>query len=142
MQEEQPPLFDLPPGKAKKKKVESLGHPSVSIGYKKYLLSPEWKKKREKAFRILGRKCIRCDRTVGIEVHHKNYRNLYKETSADVEILCSICHPAADSKRERETAFSTYLDTKYGDNASYYDTPEEHEEFCDWLERKHDWPDS
>lgn len=135
--EKQTPLFDnLPPANIKKKMPQSLGPPSRPMGYNKYILSPGWKKKREKAFRLLGRKCSRCNSTVGLEVHHKTYNHLYKETSADVDILCSKCHPSADSEREIETAFGTYLSTKYGDYAHRCDEEREYEEFRDWLERK------
>ena len=138
--ENQLPLFDdIPAKKYKKYKRQSLGPESKHTSYKEYINSYEWRKKREKAFELLGRECMRCSEKENLIVHHRNYDNLYRETTDDVEILCKRCHPSADYHRALEKGFSTYLDNRYGDAAHlYWDDEAEYEQFCEWVENKDD----
>jgi len=66
--------------------------------YHKYLdyinSDPNWKKFRESILTLRGHKCERCGSSKQLQVHHKNYKNLYKETAQDVELLCKVCHKA------------------------------------------------
>lgn len=132
--EEQLSLFnDMPIIKRAKKEDFSLGPRSVPIGYSEYIRSPDWKKKREKAFKLLGKKCNRCNSKEFLEVHHVNYKNLYKETKYDVEILCYKCHHHADREREIRTGYNTWLINCYGESAHLYDNEESYEEFLDYI---------
>ena len=63
--------------------------------YKKYLRSPEWKKKKLALFKKRGYKCERCGRTKKLHVHHLHYRTIYKERQKDLKILCAKCHKRA-----------------------------------------------
>jgi 5-methylcytosine-specific restriction endonuclease McrA len=50
-----------------------------------------------------GGKCVDCGE-LGVEVHHKTYRRLFKEKLEDLELLCSGCHLKPEKhpwKRER-----------------------------------------
>ena len=60
--------------------------------YKEYLLSPEWKEFRKKAFEHYGRKCSKCKRTKNLQVHHLHYKNIFNEQLTDVVILCRKHH--------------------------------------------------
>ncbi len=60
--------------------------------YKVYLQSVEW---REKAKTIMERdnnKCVVCNSTDKIQVHHKTYDRLYDEEPDDLITLCYVCH--------------------------------------------------
>jgi len=139
---EQPSLFEgVPSKKEKKLNTFFLGPRSKPIGYRKYISSHEWRKKRERAFEILGKKCNRCGSTVNLEVHHRDYDNLYNETITDVEIVCGRCHERADDERIAgaiiDAAYTTWLDKIYGEGMSEYHMNESTwEEFLVWYESK------
>lgn len=63
--------------------------------YRKYLLSPKWKKKKLALFKRRGYKCERCGDTKKLHVHHLTYKNIYKERQKDLKILCAKCHRRA-----------------------------------------------
>lgn len=60
--------------------------------YKKYLLSKEWQRVRIRAFEFYQNNCCKCGGRYNLQVHHRNYKNLYKETMIDVLLLCEDCH--------------------------------------------------
>lgn len=60
--------------------------------YKKYLLSKEWQRVRIRAFDFYQNNCCKCGGRYNLQVHHRNYKNLYKETMIDVLLLCEYCH--------------------------------------------------
>lgn len=59
--------------------------------YIKYLNSEQWKKKRIE-FITKYKKCEKCQSTINLELHHKNYKSLFKEKEKDLALLCSKCH--------------------------------------------------
>ena len=60
--------------------------------YKEYLSSPQWAKKKREAHAHFGGKCCCCGSTYRLQLHHKHYRTLFRETMADLELLCIGCH--------------------------------------------------
>lgn len=60
--------------------------------YHNYMLSPDWKAKREEAFLFYGRKCQACEKTKTLHVHHADYEKLGYEPMSDLRILCGRCH--------------------------------------------------
>ncbi len=62
--------------------------------YGDYLASDHWRQTRLEALRHSRFRCHECGATGRLEVHHKNYDNLYWETLADLEVLCRECHQA------------------------------------------------
>jgi hypothetical protein len=65
----------------------------ASRDYHRYHKSPEWQAKRQEAFRIHGRKCLRCGSKWQLEINHLHYRTLFREDAKfDLEVLCHSCH--------------------------------------------------
>jgi 5-methylcytosine-specific restriction endonuclease McrA len=60
--------------------------------YYEYLQSYDWRKKRKIALEFYGRNCCLCGSTHSIQVHHRNYKNLFKENMEDLILLCESCH--------------------------------------------------
>ncbi len=60
--------------------------------YKEYLLSDEWAAIRNDLYTVRGRNCERCGSDKNLQVHHKNYKNIFHEEPSDLEILCNGCH--------------------------------------------------
>jgi 5-methylcytosine-specific restriction endonuclease McrA len=60
--------------------------------YKEYLNSKEWSEIKLDLYANRGKKCERCRNTKFLQVHHKHYRNIFKEEPEDLEILCNACH--------------------------------------------------
>jgi hypothetical protein len=130
--------FDFNCSKSTETKKETnclLGPKSARMGYKIYIRSLDWQKKREKAFEILGRKCAICEKESNLEVHHKSYENLYEERINDVVILCIVCHPTEDFDRAVAKGYETWLSNKYGERADMYDDDISHEKFLDYIYR-------
>lgn len=65
---------------------------SKSWTYHEYLASPAWAKKRRKALKHYGHRCTVCGSRLKLEVHHRHYRTLYRESVADLDVLCHDCH--------------------------------------------------
>ena len=63
----------------------------MNNSYKKYLNSEEWLKIRLDIIQT-RKKCERCGSKNKLEVHHKHYKNIFKEEPEDLELLCRRCH--------------------------------------------------
>jgi len=126
------------PQKKKKDNNPLLGPKSRHVGYKQYIQSKEWKKKRQVALKAANYQCSRCGSKDNLQVHHLDYKYLYKERLHNVRVLCKRCHGVADTQREDDTAFETYVSKKYGDDYILYDEQGVYEEFENWCRRKED----
>ena len=62
------------------------------IAYDDYLKTKHWKYFREKSIEDKNYKCEQCESSYELDVHHKNYDCLGKETFSDVKVLCIDCH--------------------------------------------------
>ena len=63
------------------------------MSYPDYLKTDHWKAIRLKIYQAqLNPKCAICDSTKELNIHHKTYDNLWRETSFDLVILCRGCH--------------------------------------------------
>jgi 5-methylcytosine-specific restriction endonuclease McrA len=60
--------------------------------YNDYLLSPEWKSKREKVLVFWGHRCALCNSPIRVEVHHRTYDRMGQELMTDLIPLCDKCH--------------------------------------------------
>ena len=64
-----------------------------SESYRRYLLTNHWKGRRKLAIRVLGKTCSICGRSVeNPQVHHKDYRRLWREQVKDLCIVHRTCH--------------------------------------------------
>lgn len=66
--------------------------------YKKYLQSPEWKGTAEKVRKRDGNRCVVCNKTKNLQVHHRTYDRIYEENLSDLTTLCDGCHDLFSKK--------------------------------------------
>lgn len=98
-------LKESAPRKPKKSKQTKAG--KIKPGqkdwdeYNKYLLSPEWRLFRQKAFKHYGKICIKCGSKKYLQVHHLHYKNLFHEKLEDVLILCEPCHMKVHNRKSK-----------------------------------------
>lgn len=85
---------------AAKRSKKRRNTPRVFTSYAEYLKSPQWQKKRRRALKKYGKVCSVCGTTERLQVHHKHYKTLYRESVDDLAILCAGCH--ANHHEERE----------------------------------------
>lgn len=83
--------------------------------YYEYLQSPEWKIFRQLALDTLGHSCGKCGNKKDLQVHHKHYRNIFKENISDVMILCKPCH----KKTHRDKALKNPKPLTFMRHANY-----------------------
>ena len=60
--------------------------------YHKYLRSWAWKQKRKEILKYYKYQCQKCKTREKLQIHHLNYRSLYREKMKDVLVLCCSCH--------------------------------------------------
>lgn len=66
---------------------------SQRYAYDAYMASPEWKATRAERILLDGGKCVRCDSSSQLQVHHRNYDRFGDgELTSDLETLCKRCH--------------------------------------------------
>jgi uncharacterized protein YlaI len=68
------------------------------IPYEEYLFSAHWKHFSGEAIKFARYKCQLCDNNNSLNVHHKNYKNLGRETFNDTIVLCNDCHRMVHNK--------------------------------------------
>jgi hypothetical protein len=65
------------------------------VPYDKYIRSSWWVRRRQQALDDAGRCCEHCglhESIVRLNVHHRNYKRLYRERRRDLVVLCVNCH--------------------------------------------------
>lgn len=73
----------------------------VNEGYKKYINSKQWYRKRERWLELADYECQWCSNTQTVlQIHHLTYKNFYHEKDEDVIVLCRACHKYADRIRK------------------------------------------
>lgn len=64
-----------------------------NMPYKLYLETEHWKHFRAETLKFAQYKCQLCNsKDTELNVHHKNYDNVGRETFNDVIVLCKLCH--------------------------------------------------
>jgi 5-methylcytosine-specific restriction endonuclease McrA len=113
--------------------------------YEAYIRSTRWKNMRKDILRIRDR-CEGCGTKHFLELHHKTYERLGRESPSDLEVLCRSCHERADRERERhvvarsvrarfDAGLETFATKKYGEDWHQREDEERvAEEFEKWLE--------
>jgi hypothetical protein len=64
----------------------------LDMDYNKYLSTYHWKHFRKEAYKFYNYECSLCKSKDNLNLHHKNYDNLGRETFNDVILLCNKCH--------------------------------------------------
>lgn len=65
---------------------------SMDAKYEAYLLSPEWKAKREQRLTISNHSCSACTASRNVHVHHLTYERIFNENMEDLLPLCEEHH--------------------------------------------------
>lgn len=73
----------------------------MSVEYREYIKSKEWKAKAKAAKRRVNYCCEKCGNLKPehlLHAHHLTYERLGKEREEDVMVLCANCHARAHGK--------------------------------------------
>lgn len=65
------------------------------LPYADYLLSDDWRRKRDRLIEAAGHRCQLCNAPsseVNLNVHHRTYERLGHEADGDLIVLCEECH--------------------------------------------------
>jgi len=60
--------------------------------YAEYLKTTEWRRVRDRALKLAGYTCSRCQSPRELQVHHLTYARVGAEEDRDLEVLCRGCH--------------------------------------------------
>lgn len=66
--------------------------------YEDYLLSPQWKSKKEQVFNRSGGKCEVCEINEATTAHHLTYEHLCCEPLDELMAVCDFCHDVLHGK--------------------------------------------
>lgn len=80
------------------------GDELAEMRYADYLLTPEWKARREAVLEWAAHSCQVCSRTDGLHVHHRTYVRRGQERPADLIVLCGDCHALFHGKLPAQDA--------------------------------------
>lgn len=80
------------PRKKGKKRKKLKRSALQKMTYLEYISSFFWKKRRSEFLKRYGNRCVACDVTKRIIVHHMTYRHLKKERDEELAPLCWDCH--------------------------------------------------
>lgn len=87
--------------------------------YQEYLLSKEWKEKRNQLLKIVWNKCEACESTEMLICHHGSYDKVWYEPFHHLFILCDNCHNEYHSTPEIGISILTtsmFISSKLGYN--------------------------
>ena len=71
-----------------------------------YLNSDHWKNLRKEKLAQSPR-CEKCKTYLSLDVHHKEYRNLYDVSLKDLQTLCRLCHDKEHKIKKSNAAPNT-----------------------------------
>lgn len=64
----------------------------MRVDYRTYIRSSEWYARRQMILDMALHRCMLCDSSKDLQVHHRTYARLGKEHPADLIALCDNCH--------------------------------------------------
>lgn len=85
-----------PPSPTHKEKIEIW-----KADMERYYKSAYWFNVRKEALRLSGYRCIECDTTMYLQIHHLNYDNVGEELQEYLQVLCHSCHSKLHRAKER-----------------------------------------
>ena len=62
------------------------------VSYMEYLQTGHWQTLRKEVLEKAGYRCMLCNGTGILNVHHRTYERLWGELPEDVIVLCGHCH--------------------------------------------------
>lgn len=74
-----------------------------------YLNSQTWKAKRELVLARDGYKCVCCDSTASLNIHHIRYDKVPNEPISDLVSLCRSCHIQLHEDLGYPQTYETYM---------------------------------
>jgi hypothetical protein len=77
---------------SKEQAIDEISKLAWKECYYKYLLSDEWKEKRDIAYKRFSYRCAICNSDNKINAHHRTYENVGDESQDDLTVLCEKCH--------------------------------------------------
>lgn len=93
--------------------------PEQRAQYHKYLNSAQWKEKRKFALEFYGNRCGLCGSKYDLEIHHRSYKNIFRELMEDLMILCETCH----KRHHRNEVLKNGKKSRYMKDPNYDTTP-------------------
>lgn len=73
-------------------RIMNTDDPAFWQAYEKYLIGPEWKKKREKVLARSSHVCEGCGEGEATQVHHLSYEHVGDEYLFELVAVCEACH--------------------------------------------------
>ena len=73
-------------------------------GYRAYLHSPAWQRRRQAALARAGWRCEDCGHTERLQVHHVTRERWGDEADQDLRVLCARCHARRRGRRPTRLA--------------------------------------
>lgn len=81
--------------------------------YKAHIASEEWRATKLWVKAYYGYRCVVCNSTHRLQVHHKSYENFGNEPLSDLELVCEKCHVALHAlHKENKPSLSLELATE------------------------------
>lgn len=74
-----------------------------------YLLTPWWRRRRDRALRRAAFRCSRCETKRELQVHHRTYATVGNEADADLDVLCRSCHEGHRVDESRRQDLGVYI---------------------------------
>ena len=74
--------------------------------YDRYLLSPEWRKKKAKTHRRDGYKCVVCSKSKLRDTHHLTYKRVFVEKISDLVTLSPMHHRQVHERAKKKSELS------------------------------------
>jgi len=78
--------------KKKKNKIKRIKQKEFKGGYKEYIKSKCWERRKKEYYSTNKKKCVGCGETKYIHLHHIVYGNFGNEKDTNLACLCRKCH--------------------------------------------------
>jgi phage terminase large subunit GpA-like protein len=93
----------------------------MSAEYKAYLQSSQWKSIRESILKRDKGRCVKCNSSKQLNIHHLHYKNIFHEKEDDLITLCEACHRKEHKKPKKKSNAKKIM--KEGDKCRHCSFP-------------------